>query len=68
MTAPSATSVDRKYDLVGRTQVFGNDNPANGWVPVCEHVLGVEWAPVPTGKDRGRPRETTGRAVSLVLG
>ena len=26
----------------GGHTVFCNDNPANGWLPVCKHVLGVE--------------------------
>ena len=21
--------------------VFCNDNPSNGWIPVCKHVMGV---------------------------
>jgi hypothetical protein len=26
----------------GGHTVFCNDNPANGWIPVCMHVMGVK--------------------------
>jgi hypothetical protein len=25
----------------GGHTVFCNDNPSNGWIPVCKHVMGV---------------------------